>query len=347
MKIGILVSDFPPNMIGGTETQSLNLAKELAKTHDVTVYTRHYGGQPFSEESGGFSIKRFRFVNLPVFRFLSHIICSLGLIRKERPDVLVCMMLTPNGLVGVLAKKLSGIISIPWVRGGDWYLTGFVGRRITSLVIRKSPVVLAQTEKIRSEILAEFPESNIRVVPNGISPGGVSKGNNILFVGNLIERKGVRYLIEAMRGLDERLIIVGDGPLRKGLENMAGNNIEFVGEASHEEVKRYLKTAKMFVLPSVRGEGMPNAIIEAMSFGVPVIATRIAGIPDMVKDGKTGFLVDPGKPEQIRKHIKYLIAKKELRMEMSRNCITESRKYSWDMVIPRLISVLKEVSCAE
>jgi glycosyltransferase involved in cell wall biosynthesis len=345
MKIGILVSDFPPNRIGGTEIQSFNIARRLAKKHEITVFTRHYPGLPVQEEKGGFIIKRFRCIRVPGLSLLTHIIFSLLMIRKERPDILQCMMLTPNGFVGVLARGFLGVRAIPWARGGDWYLTrGIVGRRIISYVIRNSYTIFVQTEKIRREILREFPKKNIIVVPNGVElKKKPASRDKVVFVGNLIERKGVEFLIMAMKGVDAELLIVGNGPMRPRLEVMSRDNIKFVGKVMSHEVERYMRQGKIFVLPSVRGEGLPNVILEAMSMGLPIVATNIAGIPDVIEHGKTGFLVEPGDPEQLRKYIKRLLENDKLRERMSRNCLEKVKKYSWENVIRRLETIYRGV----
>lgn len=362
MRIGILVSDFLPKGkrillkkgvtlgIGGTELQSYNLAKRLGKKHNVTVFTRRYMGLPLEERREGFAVKKFRTIKIPCIVFISHILSSLILIRKNRPDILQCMMLTPNGLVGVLAKKLFGVRFVPWVRGGDWYLTrgGFLGRRIISYVIRNSPIILVQTEKIMREILEEFPGKRIEVIPNGVDiKKDRSSGDKIVYIGNLSERKGVEYLIEAMKGVDAELLVVGDGPKRLYLESIAGDNVRFVGRASHDEVGNYFKKAKIFVLPAKKGEGLPNVILEAMTFGIPVVSTNIAGISDVVEHGKTGFLVNPRDSTGLRKYIKRLLDDDRLRREMSSNCLIEVRKYSWESMIKRLEKVYGELICAE
>jgi glycosyltransferase involved in cell wall biosynthesis len=360
MKIGILVSDFIPKGesirlkggltlgVGGTELQSYNLAKRFSDSNNVTVFTRRYMGLPFEERRDGFMVKRFRTIKIPCLSFFSHIMNSLILIRKNKPDILQCMMLTPNGLVGVLAGKIFGVKAIPWVRGGDWYLSkGFVSRKIISYVIRNSPVIFVQTEKIRSDILKEFPGKNILVIPNAVETRRKrSSGDKVVYVGNLRERKGIEYLIEAMKGIDSELILVGDGPERSFLESIAGDNVRFVGRVGPDEVERFLSQARMLVLPAKKGEGLPNVILEAMSMGIPVVSTNIAGISDVVKNNDTGFLVKPRDSEQLRKYIKMILENDALRRRMSDNCIKEIRKYSWENMIKRLEKIYSEEICA-
>lgn len=132
-------------------------------------------------------------------------------------------------------------------------------------------------------------------------------------VGSITERKGQRFIIEALKECTERekqrvrFLFVGDGDIRNELEeecSKAGllNLIEFCG--LQKDVVPFLKRANIFILPSV-DEGMPISILEAMRQGLPVVSTRVGGIPYQVIDGKTGVLIDASKEgvKQIIKHI--------------------------------------------
>lgn len=344
MKILILVSNFPPEYIGGTEIQSYKLAKSLAKRgHDVYVITRSYMDLPKREMRDGFKIIRFFHLDIKILSFFTHLFFSFYEVFKLRKkiDILYCMMIVPNGLVGFFVRKVLKKSSITWVRGGDWYISRkkIIDGRIISFVLNKSPKIFTQTEKIKKEILSEYPKSNIYVVPNGIE---ITKekinGDKIIFVGNLIERKGVEYLIRSVRGLNTELLIVGDGPKRDYLERISGKNVKFVGKVLPNDLKKYMKQGKILILPSKIGEGLPNVILEAMSFGIPVIATNLAGITNVIKHGETGFIVEPRNSNELRKYIKILLNDEKTRERMSKKCKSEIKKYSWDNVIRNLIS---------
>ena len=344
MKIHILISKFLPQWVGGTETQINSMAAELAKKdHDVTLITRHCPGSSTPKyENKGFKIKRFFYINKPIIRYLMQFTSFLNDIRKNRKniDVLLCMQLTPNGFIGCVAKKLFGLPVISYIRGGDWYFNqeGF-GRVLISYVLKNSDMILAQTENIRKDVLRQFPETNIKVIPNGLYPCKTkSKGKDIVFVGNLSERKGVKYLIPAMKRVDEKLIIAGDGQLRNELKKQAGNQcVEFIGNVPNENVRDFMSNnGKIIVLPAIVGEGLPNVILEAMSVGIPVVATKIAGIPDVVKNGETGLLVEPKDIEGLRNAILKLSKDEKLRKKMGNNCLKEIKKYYWDDVIKQL-----------
>ena len=214
---------------------------------------------------------------------------------------------------------------------------GFWNRLILRHVHEKASLIV-QTPGIQKE-LSEKNGMRSAVIPNGVHvPPENAKGDKVLYVGRLVNDrwndKGVRFLIDAVRGLDVETLIVGDGPERESLERQAGGagNIVFSGKVSPSEIWQYLKLGFVLVVPSVRGEGLPNVLLEAMASGVPVIATRTAGIPDIIEPGKTGFLVNPQAPDEIRAFILLLRDNKTLHEELSRNCRQEARKYAWEKV---------------
>jgi len=122
----------------------------------------------------------------------------------------------------------------------------------------------------------------------------------VLFVGNLLAAKGVLDLAEALRTAGDQFLglFVGDGPAMAALRTMAGERLRLLGPRSHDEVVRAMSAADVLVLPS-HAEGLPTVIVEAASVGLPVIASRAGGIPELLGDG-CGTLLDGTRPEDIR-----------------------------------------------
>jgi glycosyltransferase involved in cell wall biosynthesis len=159
----------------------------------------------------------------------------------------------------------------------------------------------------------------------------------------LIKGKGTADLISAAKQLANiKFTIVGDGPEREHLEQMAkGLPIRFIGRVRHDKVADYLRNARVLVLPSHVGDGLPNVILEAMSLGVPVISTRTAGIPDVVLHQDTGLLCEPGDVDQLASHIHLLSENDQLHSKMSDQASSVAQSYSWNVVTPRIESVLQ------
>ena len=131
----------------------------------------------------------------------------------------------------------------------------------------------------------------------------VDRQSTVLFVGRLVKKKGCEYLVRAIAQVQQTLpetdlVIIGDGPLRQSLENLASTLLRryrFLGKQTPEAVKQWMARSKVLVAPSVtteRGEteGLPIVILEAMAMGLPVVASRHAGIPEAIQHGENGFL---------------------------------------------------------
>ncbi|WP_412565014.1 glycosyltransferase [Thalassobius sp. MITS945101] len=154
------------------------------------------------------------------------------------------------------------------------------------------------------------------VEPNRYAAIGARQGNHLLFVGRLAAVKGVPVLLEALKSArghrpDLQLTLIGDGPERAGLEAEAkalglSGAVHFVGYKSQSEVAETLKSVDALVLPSF-AEGVPVVLMEAMAASLPVITTRIAGIPELVEDGLSGHLVPPGDVQALEAAILMLL----------------------------------------
>jgi glycosyltransferase involved in cell wall biosynthesis len=134
----------------------------------------------------------------------------------------------------------------------------------------------------------------------------------VVFFGRLVEEKGVALLIEAMKGVGADCLIVGDGPLLKKLQAQAARTpearVRFLGHQTYPLLQRIIRCSSMVVVPSIWYENNPFAVIEAFALGVPVLAARIGGIPELVIDGETGRLFKAGDSTDLRAKIGSLLA---------------------------------------
>lgn len=351
MNIAIVVKEFPPDVIGGTEIQTKKMARELDKaSHEVTVYTKAYRHNR-SDES--LSTDIVRVPNLRVTPFLSTLTFVLAvtilLIRDaDEYDLLQCMMIYPNGFVGQVVNRITGLPYFAWIRGGDYYfMKNTAWKRWMIKRVLKDTLVLVQTEQIGDDVRKEFPEASLRVLGNGVDlPDRRANGDRIVFVGRLENQKGVDVLLRALANLDEHLIVVGDGPERQRLEALAddlGVSAEFVGRVAPDTVGEYFRRGKLFVLPSVTGEGLPNALIEAYSHELPAVATDTGGVADAVVDGETGFLIQPDSVSELADRIETLSHDDRLREEMGRTARAYvEERYSWSAIVMELEEVYDE-----
>jgi glycosyltransferase involved in cell wall biosynthesis len=173
---------------------------------------------------------------------------------------------------------------------------------------------------------------------------------SILFVGRLIERKGVSHLVRALGALRQRtparLVVIGDGPERSRLEQLARDvgvaaHVEFRGRVSNEELRHAYAAADVFVLPSVVDarqdtEGLGVVLLEAMNYAVPVIASEIGGITDIVQHERTGLLVPPGDEVALGRALSRVLTDSVLARtlgEAGRQHLREA--FSWSRIVDR------------
>ena len=299
MKIGLIVGGLHPVRIGGAEKQALGLAISLSKSHEVTVFVRY--NSRYNNEKFPFDLVQIKSPNVKFIRYF----CTLSIcmyqffLRRNSLDVLFSYGLYDTGLKSMLASIIFDIPFISSIRAEIDYLKY---SKLNNLIISKSHLIHVQSEIIKETFSKRFPESKVVVVPNGIFPSSIDfqKVSNrrkiIAYLGRLTENserndKGIRYLIKAMSGVKDSIcIILGDGPARPTLEKMSrGKKIVFFGKIHPSLVAKYLSKVRCLVVPSVSGDGFPNVIIESMSVGTPVIATRSSGIPDIISDGFSGI----------------------------------------------------------
>ncbi len=162
-------------------------------------------------------------------------------------------------------------------------------------------------------------------------PPGPDRPVRMVMAARFYEVKGHDYMIRAVAQLKQRgrraeLILLGDGPLEEPLRKLAaelgvGDEVKFLGRVDHREVMNHLRTADIYVHPSVtcgegRVEGVPNAVMEAHATGLPVVATIHGGIPEVCLDGETGFLVPERDADALAARVGQLIDSRELRVKM-------------------------------
>jgi glycosyltransferase involved in cell wall biosynthesis len=200
----------------------------------------------------------------------------------------------------------------------------------------------------------------IRVIPNGVDVGefaevGPRRDRNELvglFVGRLDpDQKGLDVLVRAMSKLPQnyplRLRLVGEdwggAELLRQLAERLGvaDRVTMVGKVPRPEVVREFAEADFLVLPS-RFEPFGIVLLEAMAAGLPVVASRVGGIPEIVSEGETGLLVEPDNPDALAEALRLLCQDESLRFSMGRSARERVKRYAWDSVVPRILSVFAE-----
>lgn len=285
---------------------------------------------------GGY-ISRFRVFCFALFRFV-------GLLARREVDGLHCHVAAygsfwRKSIFASLAhlSKVPVILHLHGSRTKE-FIAQQPGWRLGMIrwQLRKANAVIVLSGSWKDYILSIEPSARVRVIPNGVTlpqeyPSDTT-GNkcvNILFLGEIGERKGVYDLLRALQGVlrectNVRLQIGGKGEIERaqalvrelGIEHA----VEFRGWVIGDEKKALLGGAGIYVLPSYN-EGLPMSILEAMSWKLPIVSTTVGGIPELVRDGEEGFLISPGDIAALTTGLVKLTSNASLRQSMGQKAL--------------------------
>jgi glycosyltransferase involved in cell wall biosynthesis len=224
------------------------------------------------------------------------------------------------------------------------------------VVWRGASAVVANSTGLRDLAQVFDPHIAIPIIPNGVDleqftpPRRAWSPARILSVGRVVYQKGLDLGLRALAGLKDipwEWRIAGDGPQMVTLQQLAADlglqeRVHFLGWQGGAQLKEQYAAANLFLFPS-RHEGMPNAVLEAMASGLPVVATRIAGNEELVVGGETGALVPAENIDALREALRPLLAGETLRAQMgaaSRRRVEQS--FSWTRVAQQYQQILEE-----
>ena len=364
MKI-LLINDFAEK-IGGVEIYCYRLKNLLEREgHKVNFF----GGQ------GGiagnnlrrfistiFSIKYYLRIKAEIEDFKPDIIHARGfssnispsfLIAAKKYDIPVVVTPTlsaPYALPQITFKKPYGVVG--WLIA--WVHQRMVKRYVDYFICPSN--ILA--EHLKNNV--GINSSKIGIVKHFIEWEQPAEARNsydkkdVLYVGRLSIEKGIEYLIQAMPKIKEehpevKLHIVGEGNIKQNLKDLATkleieDKVIFHGYVAHENLAAMYRKSSVFVLPSVCKENAPNAIIEAMSQGTPVITTNMGGQEELVENGVNGLLVNPGDPRDLAEKICITLNDKELARKMGEKGIKIIKsEHTPEKHLRRLIEIYESV----
>ncbi len=291
-------------------------------------------------------------------------------LRAEPYDVVHAHWVVPGGFLSRRPARVAHTPLVISLHGSDIFgaertaLVGWAARR----AFEAAGAVTACSSDLRDRALRlGARDRETRTVPYGVDSDffsgsrplagdqwlamrsrlGVSAGQTLVVaVGRLVEKKGFAHLVEALGGAPElHLAIIGDGDLHSDLEARSvssGASVTLAGRFSRTEIRDALQSADLVAVPSVidsRGnvDGLPNALLEAMASGKAIVASRVAGIPDVVTDGVEGVLVPPGAPGSLRDALIHLARDPRKRAELGRAAWARvHRDLTWDRVASTL-----------
>lgn len=370
-----------PRWEGDTEPRFvLDLSEALTEYYDVTVLVPAAPGAKKKETMNGVKIIRYHY--FPIHKWET--LCYPGAIvprikeKKVRALLVPCLFISlyahlfkllpqfdfvhahwiiPQGIVQSYFRK-------PYVvtgHGGDVAsLNKGLIRKLKVRCLKHAGYVTVVSQHLKNEVLKLYNTNNIDIISMGCKIENFGKQyavrnyfhqkdkKVILFVGRLAEIKGVTYLIEAMKKVDAKLVIVGDGTLRESLESQAkeqGEKIVFLGAKTHEELKTIYASADIFVAPSITAksgdqEGFGLVMLEAMASGLPIVASNSGGISDLIHDNINGLLVKEKDVDGIAENINRLIKDQNLYERIASETQKTASKYDYKVIAEKYAKIM-------
>lgn len=300
-------------------------------------------------------------------------------------DVICSHWMLPSGLIGAILARAFRKPHVVIEHSGALHLLmrSFGGRKLTRFIIRRSYRVITVSRELKNKLLVLCPEAKDKteVIAMGISLAennqerslniegktsaeslelpasysrkitGATPENKILFIGRLIEIKGVEVLLKALATMpDVQLLIAGDGKQRMELQRLAEKlniNAVFLGQIGKAEKAWLFASSVMLVIPSLilpdgRTEGMPVVALEALAKGMPVIASDVGGLSEIIIDGQNGLLFESGNHALLADKIKLLLKDKNLRERLSVNARQTAEAFDWQIIGAKFSEIIKD-----
>lgn len=356
----MLVSPLPPPAGGISTWTSSILQSELSDTFNIVIVNSRLRGarrifEPakisFSEVYRSVSIIALLFFRLLIPRIaIVHLSSSLsrsGIIRD-----LICALMVKARAVPLVVHYHGNVSAIK--RGGFCSWPYHVLRWLHALA--DINVVLSEESAAASERFV--PQEKIRIVPNfltnselALREGSRSRPKTeenkitVIYVGGLAKQKGLLEIVAIASGLPEIdfKLIGHDTAESKDILRGCTENVSIIGSKSRQEVFGYLSEGDIFLFPS-HGEGFPMAVLEAMAVGLPVVATDVGAIPEVVENNRGGFVGKVGDVEGLRAAVEELVVKKYLRIEFGKfNREKVEKYYREEIVIRMLLEIYKSL----
>ncbi|MGB9936887.1 MAG: glycosyltransferase family 4 protein [Methanobacterium sp.] len=376
MKIAFIYDAVYPFVTGGAEKRIYELARRLIlKGHEVHWYGIGWWWPEEGKRDIEFDGIKLHGVCKPMDLYNNGrrsikeaIVFALKLfpkLKQEKFDIIDCQGFPFFSCFTAkfysLYNKSDLVITLHEVWNDYWYeylgKAGIFGKLIEKIVVNLSSNIIVVSEKTKKDLKKIRDSENSVIIPNGIDfeeinniePG--DQKSDIIFAGRLIKDKNVDLLIKTIgiiikEKAEIRCLIIGDGPEKKKLINLAEkhklqDNIIFKGFLDdHKDLFKYMKSSKVFVLPSKR-EGFGMVVIEANACGLPVVVIdyKMNAATDLITDDINGFVSGPSYEEIAHKILESL----DKREKMQYKCIEKSKEYDWNKIVDSLEKYYKNL----
>ncbi len=364
MRILHVYKDYFP-VTGGIENHIRLLAREQVRCgHNVTVLVTNLGPRTLEEEREGVRvIKAARLAHLAstplsfsFFRLMGRIPADVTHLHFPYPPGEVANFLFGRGEVTVLTYH-SDVVR-------QRSILALYHPLLLRILGRADGIIVTSPRYLESSPYLRLFRDKCRVIPLGVEVERFASASGeevqairqrygsplLLFVGKLRYYKGIPYLLEAMRELDARLLIVGSGPMEgewRKLSREMGleGKVFFLGEVEEEKLPAFYQACDVFVLPaSHRSEAFGTVLVEAMAAGKPVISTELGtGTSWVNKDGETGLVVPPRDPGALARAVRLLLGDEALRLRMGERARAHAQSFSVGEMTRRVLDFYREL----
>jgi glycosyltransferase involved in cell wall biosynthesis len=394
-RILVLTSTFPRWEEDNEPPFVFELCSRLKAQYRIHVLAPHFPGAETYEYFEGIHINRFRYFITPwqrlayqggilaklrhnpwqyglvPFFFLGELFSLIRLLRSYQFHLIHAHWLIPQGLVAVIARLIvrSDTPLLCTSHGGDLYgLRGRLMSRVKRWIASKADSLTVVSSAMFEEITGlGAGHDKVHVIPMGtdlwdrfVPPRERREGERILFVGRLVEKKGVDYLIRAFPLIHEkypgaRLCIAGDGPERDILERLCKelgleDRVRFLGAVKHNLLPKLYGGSDVVVFPSVvskdsDSEGFGLVLVEALGCECATVVTDLPAMRDIIIDGKTGLVVEQKNIEQLAEKVVCLLDDPEISRQVGkegRKYVT--KRYDWEIIARHYSALIESIT---
>jgi glycosyltransferase involved in cell wall biosynthesis len=276
---------------------------------------------------------------VPVVQSLHNfrVTCANGLLLRDGVPCEICMKRSPYNAVRFRCYRNSYVGSLTLAHMIAYH------RRCQTWLTRVRRFIASSDFARCRFVQAGLPCRKIIVKPNGVTDPGVFDGDSggaLLYVGRLSKEKGVHTLVHAAKHITYPIRITGDGPLRAELESVAPRNVTFLGHITKEELRSEMIRARCIVVPSICYEGFPSTVAEAFSYGLPVVASRLGSLIEIVKDGVTGLHFAAGDTDGLAAVLNRIVNDDELVTHLAQ---AARREYLERYTPARIVASLEDI----
>ena len=351
MKI-LQVGKYYPPIRGGMEAHLQILSELLQKREEVSEITVIVSNKnSLTEIQQKDNLKIIRLPRTLLFSVPFNF--SLRSYLTSDYDIVHLHMPNPSAVLAyILAKPQSSLILTWHADIHKYHLLKFFYQPFVNYLLKKSKAIIVTNPQSLNQF-HKFRYKTIMVplgipLPKNIIP---KEEDFILFIGRLVHYKGLEYLLGAMPKTNIRLIIIGNGPLKRKLQDLCSklnlnSKVSFLGEIPQEEKNDYLQRSKMLVLPSIaKNEAFGIVQLEAMAYAKPVISTRLnTGVEFVNLHKKTGLIIPPKNSNALTQAINYLLQNPNIANEYGKFAQERVRKeFSAALMLDKIMEIYKEV----